>query len=106
VAPTLQIRLLGPSQVTASGLLIAMGNADFGVTPFGEKLRTLGGRAETRKQRALRYLLYFGAFGFRSDEDGDFRVGVFPEGEESVVLGAGFIGFARKRQGTRELGVG
>jgi hypothetical protein len=62
---------------------------------------------EARSLRTtLRYLLYFRPFGFGGDEDRDIGVGVFPKREESVVLGAGFVGVARKRQGTRELGVG
>ena len=29
-----------------------------------------------------RLVIQFGVFGFGGDEDGDVRVGVFPEGEE------------------------
>ncbi len=46
----------------------------------------------TRKDgRAVsQLLLKFGVFGFGLFEDGDVGVGVFPEGEEVLVGGAGF----------------
>jgi hypothetical protein len=34
-------------------------------------------------------------FGFRNDEDGNIRVGVFPEGEEILVSSASFCRIAR-----------
>jgi hypothetical protein len=41
-----------------------------------------------------RFSLQLGVFGFGGDEDGDVRIGVFPEGEEVLVrvTGIGLVG--------------
>jgi hypothetical protein len=44
-------------------------------------------------------LLEFRVFGFGLLEDGDVGVGVFPEAEEILVRGAGFLRVAGKRVG-------
>ena len=51
-------------------------------------------------------LLQLGVLGFGGDEDGDVGVGVFPEGEEILIGGAGLGGIARESVGTGQAEMG
>jgi hypothetical protein len=47
-------------------------------------------------------LLQLGVLGFRSDEDGNFGVGVFPEREEILIRASGFGGVTLQHGGAGE----
>src|SRR5580704_16901793 len=61
---------------------------------------------QTESLVVRRVLLQFGVFGFGLEEDGEVGVGVFPEGEEVLVGGAGFGGVVGEDGGTGDAEVG
>ena len=67
---------------------------------FGSEVRIL---ATTLPQFALPKLFQLRVFRFRSDEDGNIRVRVFPEHEEILIGRLGFCGVALYGIGTRKL---
>ncbi len=56
-------------------------------------------RIQTPELRRDRKLFQSGSLGLGGGEDGDIRVGVFPQGQEGVIRRSGFRGVARQRVG-------